>query len=69
LPWSHINTGVRDAYLLQEFKSSKEGKLREDCRDECFACGIMPEFTTEFLPDWKCPPPKKITGNRQELTV
>ncbi len=69
LPWSHINTGVRAAYLLKEYKSSKEGKLREDCRDECFACGIMPEFTAEFLPDWKCPPPKTKKKAREELNV
>jgi radical SAM family uncharacterized protein len=69
MPWSHINTGVRDTYLLAEYKSSKEGNLRKDCRDECFACGIMPEFTAEFLPDWNCPPPKTIKKAREELTV
>ena len=62
LPWSHIHAGVRKSYLLQEFKASKEGITREDCRDQCFACGIMPEFDDVYLPDWKCPPPnpKKI---------
>jgi hypothetical protein len=69
LPWSHINSGVRKAYLLQEFKASKEGKLRDDCRSQCFACGIMTDFDEIYLPDWKCPPPKAKTKTPQELTV
>jgi radical SAM family uncharacterized protein len=63
LPWSHISTAVRTSYLQEEFLSSHEGKLRADCRDQCFACGILPGFSELRMntpPDaWKCPPAKK----------
>jgi radical SAM family uncharacterized protein len=62
LPWSHIYAGVKNSYLLQEYEWSKAGKLRDDCRNQCFSCGIIPEFNEEFLSDWMCPTPpiKKI---------
>lgn len=56
-PWSHIFAGVRESYLRQEFFRSKEGKLRDDCRDICHACGIVPLFNKEYNTDWKCPAP------------
>jgi radical SAM family uncharacterized protein len=63
-PWSHISTGVTPRHLLREYRSSQEGKFRDDCRDNCYACGILPEFAEIrlCLPDeaWKCPPVQKM---------
>ena len=43
-PWDHINTGVKKSFLLQDYQLSQEGKTRPDCREECFACGILPAY-------------------------
>lgn len=63
LPWQHISSGVRIDYLKEEFHRSQSGELRDDCRDGCFACGILPNFNdlrAELPVDaWKCPPVKR----------
>lgn len=60
LPWQHISTAVRPAYLKQDFQWSLEGRFRDDCRQQCYACGILPKFRDirAALPKdaWKCPP-------------
>jgi radical SAM superfamily enzyme YgiQ (UPF0313 family) len=43
-PWDHINTGVRKAFLRREYEASLRGITRGDCREECFACGILTTF-------------------------
>jgi radical SAM family uncharacterized protein len=64
-PWDHINPGVRKKYLLQDYQQSLEGETRVDCREQCFACGILPQFIEvrrQHPGDvWKCPDvrPKK----------
>ena len=62
LPWSHISSGVRISYLKEELQQSREGRTRGDCREQCYACGILPGFNElrVSLPDsaWKCPPVK-----------
>jgi hypothetical protein len=59
LPWEHINAGVRKAFLKRDYEWSKEGKIRPDCRNQCYACGILSTFSELRLtaPDggWKCP--------------
>jgi radical SAM family uncharacterized protein len=41
LPWSHIATGVTDAFLKQEFQRALEGLDTPDCRNNlCNACGL-----------------------------
>jgi len=58
-PWDHINAGVRKSFLLQDYRWSLEGRTRPDCREQCYACGILPAFSELRLayPDaaWKCP--------------
>jgi radical SAM family uncharacterized protein len=62
LPWQHIYSGVRTSYLKEEYHRSLAGTTRIDCREQCFACGILPGFKDmrSTLPDeaWKCPPVK-----------
>lgn len=43
-PWDHIHTGVKKSFLLQDYRWSKEGKIRPDCRTQCFSCGILPTY-------------------------
>jgi radical SAM family uncharacterized protein len=43
-PWDHIHAGVSRKYLEKEYQRSLEGVTTADCRDNCYACGILPEF-------------------------
>lgn len=59
LPWDHINAGVKKAFLQRDYKWSLEGKIRPDCRQQCYSCGILTTFNELRVvqPDggWKCP--------------
>ncbi len=65
LPWDHIRTGVSRAYLAKEFQASMDCRLQPDCREQCYACGILPAFRElrKKNPgdDWKCPPVSAAT--------
>jgi radical SAM family uncharacterized protein len=58
-PWEHISDAVRKKYLYQDYQRSLDGGTREDCRESCDACGILPTFaaTRHANPGiyWKCP--------------
>ncbi len=58
-PWEHISTGVRKKFLTEDYLWSLQGKPRVDCRERCFACGILPEFAElrRLNPGevWQCP--------------
>ncbi|MBI9051730.1 MAG: TIGR03960 family B12-binding radical SAM protein [Anaerolineaceae bacterium] len=58
-PWDHIHSGVRKSYLWTEFEKSQRGEYREDCRKQCYACGVLPMFNdlrAQHPGDkWKCP--------------
>jgi radical SAM superfamily enzyme YgiQ (UPF0313 family) len=62
-PWDHIDVGVRKEFLAQDYLMSQSGETREDCRQRCFACGILTAFAQQRreTPDWawKCPPVTK----------
>ncbi len=72
LPWQHISTAVRTGYLQQEYQRSQNGETQGDCREQCYACGILPEFNElrVALPDdaWKCPPVRR-RGSRARSTA
>jgi radical SAM family uncharacterized protein len=59
-PWQHIDVGVRPGYLAEDYARSLRGETRGDCRDQCYACGILPVFNelraNTADDDWKCPP-------------
>jgi radical SAM family uncharacterized protein len=58
-PWDHISTGVRKKYLLQDLQLSQNSQTRQDCRLQCYACGILPAFADlrRLNPGdvWSCP--------------
>jgi radical SAM family uncharacterized protein len=41
-PWDHISSGVKKQFLLEEWEMSQRGETRPDCREGCYACGVMP---------------------------
>ncbi len=59
-PWDHIDAGVTKTYLARDYQASLRGETRLDCREQCYACGILTAFRDERarLPDeaWGCPP-------------
>lgn len=41
LPWDHIDTGVRRAFLVAEHREALAAAVRDDCRwDRCGLCGV-----------------------------
>ncbi|MBZ0279015.1 MAG: TIGR03960 family B12-binding radical SAM protein, partial [Anaerolineae bacterium] len=68
-PWDHIDAAVHKKYLRDDYLMSLRGETRVDCRDKCFACGILPKFKdarsqTEELA-WECPPVKPISARQR----
>jgi radical SAM family uncharacterized protein len=59
LPWEHISTTVRKKFLTEDYLWSLQGKTRVDCREHCFACGILPTFAELRRSNpgevWQCP--------------
>jgi hypothetical protein len=58
-PWEHISSTVRRKFLTEDYLMSKRGETRIDCRQRCFACGILPTFIDmrSEIPGkaWMCP--------------
>ena len=68
-PWDHIDAAVRKSFLIQDYLMSHRQETRIDCRDQCFACGILPKFTRTRMQTpaeaWECPPVKPISERRK----
>ncbi len=62
-PWEHIDVAVTKKFLAQDYLMSLEQEKRVDCREQCFACGILPKLKDlrRETPDeaWQCPPVKR----------
>jgi radical SAM superfamily enzyme YgiQ (UPF0313 family) len=58
-PWEHISTSVRKKFLTEDYLWSLRGKTRVDCRERCFACGVLPTFAEMRRENpgqvWQCP--------------
>lgn len=58
-PWEHISTSVRKKFLAEDYLWSQQGRTRIDCRERCFACGILPTFADLRRSNpgdvWQCP--------------
>jgi radical SAM family uncharacterized protein len=68
-PWDHISTSVRKQFMVQDLLRSQASETLDDCRDNCYACGVLPTFAgqrREHPGDaWGCPdvsPRGKKTG-------
>ena len=62
-PWEHISTAVRKQFLFQDYQMSLDGEIRIDCREQCYACGILPVFNDLRRENpgrgWMCPEVKR----------
>ncbi len=71
-PWEHISAGVRRKFLTEDYLWSLRGQTRVDCRERCFACGILPTFAElrSLNPGevWQCPEVKPISKRRPVIT-
>lgn len=69
-PWEHISTTIRKKFLQEDYLMSKKEETRVDCRDKCFACGILPTFSKLRMDNpgesWQCPEvkPNKARGRK-----
>ena len=68
-PWDHIDVGIHKKFLREDYLMSIKRETRVDCRDKCFACGILPKFakersTTEDMA-WECPPVTPISERKR----
>ncbi len=58
-PWEHLSTSLKKKFLSEDYLWSLAGRTRIDCRNQCFACGILPVFTQlrRETPGehWQCP--------------
>lgn len=48
LPWSIIDIGVDQDYLMAEDKKAEQTALTPDCREGCEGCGICPSFEVDL---------------------
>jgi hypothetical protein len=69
-PWDHIDVAVKKQFLTEDYLWSLRGQTRVDCRERCFACGILPRFTQMRsqtpVEAWECPEvkPKHLRGKQ-----
>jgi radical SAM superfamily enzyme YgiQ (UPF0313 family) len=68
-PWDHIDAAVHKKFLLDDYLMSIRQETRVDCRDKCFACGILPKFTETRSQTpaeaWECPPVKPLSERKR----
>ena len=58
-PWDHLSAGVSKKFLMEEYQKSLAQTLTGDCREQCYACGIIQNFKDIRKENpgisWKCP--------------
>ena len=70
-PWDHISTAVNKKFIFRDYMQSLEGETRVDCREQCFACGILPTFNDVRYENpgkgWMCPEVKRKPRKKKDL--
>ena len=70
-PWEHISTTVRRKFLTEDYLWSLRGQIRVDCRERCFACGVLPTFAElrSMNPGevWQCPEVKPKSDRNRKI--
>jgi radical SAM family uncharacterized protein len=68
-PWEHIDVAVTRRFLTQDYLMSQRQETRVDCREHCFACGILPklrDLRRETPPEaWECPPVTAVAERKR----
>jgi radical SAM family uncharacterized protein len=71
-PWDHISTGVNKSFIFEEYQNSLAQTLRNDCRGQCYACGIIQSFkdVRQINPgkSWMCPE-VNIKPRKNEIAI
>ena len=72
-PWDHIDAAVHKKFLKEDYLMSIKRETRVDCRDKCFACGVLPKFATERSTTddlaWECPPVTPISERQRNRQI
>jgi radical SAM family uncharacterized protein len=74
-PWDHISTTVRKKFMIQDLLRSQKQETLEDCRDQCYACGVLPTYADlrRAHPGevWGCPdvPSRRMQSDLIQVTV
>ncbi len=72
-PWDHIDVAVTRRFLTQDYLMSQREETRVDCRQHCFACGILPklkDLRRETPPEaWECPPVTAVADRKKTLVL
>jgi radical SAM family uncharacterized protein len=72
-PWEHIDVAVTRRFLTQDYLMSQRQETRVDCRNHCFACGILPKLKDlrhETPPEaWECPPVTKVGERKKSILL
>lgn len=50
LPWSHIDTGVSDSFLWEEYQRALRGEPSVNCAEGCMRCGVRTAFDLDRCP-------------------
>ena len=70
LPWDHISVGLTRKFLEREYENALAGETTGDCREHCYACGILGQFAEEWrlVPGeaWGCPAPGRRKSGAQQ---
>lgn len=72
-PWDHIHAGVQRKFLLEDYRASLQAQTRQDCREGCLACGILPIYSDLRRQNpgdvWECPEVRSPARSKERLQV
>jgi radical SAM family uncharacterized protein len=73
LPWDHIDAAVSKRFLTEDYLWSQRGQTRADCRERCFACGILPKYVEMRRQNpgevWECPEVRSPRRTRRSEVI
>ncbi len=54
-PWEVVSAGVSKPFLWREYQRSQRGETLADCREQCYGCGILSAYGSNWSETWRCP--------------
>ena len=70
-----VKIALKKKFLTEDYLMSKRRETRIDCRERCFACGVLPAYSKLRQdnpgPGWQCPEviPHKDRGVRNLIPL
>ena len=72
-PWEHIDVAVTRRFLTGDYLMSQREETRVDCREQCFACGILPKLKelrrATPVEAWECPPVTRVSARKKAIEL